>query len=799
MGGLGIVNVIDPSSAQDVATKNYVDTAAGSSTLAALTDVLLTTPGSGQVLEYNGTKWVNHSPAYSDLSGTPQLPITLTNASHKWLNSYDASTGLFTQTRPDYSDLTSTPTLAQTLANASHKWLNSYDATTGLFTQTQPAYTDLTGTPTLAQTKAAITSNWLRSYDASTGLFTASQPAYTDITGTPQLPVTKTAVTSNWLRSYDSTTGLFTASQPTYTDLTGTPTLAQTLANASHKWLNSYNATTGLFTQTQPAAADLSDGTIGSGVVVLATSPTLVTPILGVAAATSLTTSLITTPSTQLKLQETGDSLGSINFYLRNRSGSNGGILENPSVCLSDFGFQTSAIITNIAIDGSNNLTVTAAFASGASSLPSVGQKVTLSGLTTATFLNAQVVTIATISTIQFTATFSHALYVSAPDTGLAVAQINLRAEFRNDHVSTLNPNGEIQFLDPTTGTPWVTSGMGSTSLTGQLVVTNGDSGRLPSTITGRAFSANTAIALGSGSGRAYGVIGVARGSGDVAGDRAYGGWFYGNAQNQTSTEVGIHAEVTDTGGMPAEFYTAGTQMASIKGTGMSIGINANSQCRDTLQLLADAPRLYYGVGAAHHNFKISVQDSFSDTLEIDIGGGSQADPTADTYTTIAKFTSGLVSVIGGLSLTGLLSTYNNISTVSNGVPSEYATVDLTAQGATIATTTLYAVPASGAGQYRLSWDAKITTVAGTSTTLGPLTIVYTDPDGVAITLTAVAQISAGTIATSSSVNSTSTVLLGLPITLNCKASTNITYAFAYASNAAGVMKFNLHIKLEAL
>jgi hypothetical protein len=34
---------------------------------------------------------------------------------------------------------------------------------------------------------------------------------------------------------------------------------------------------------------------------------------------------------------------------------------------------------------------------------------------------------------------------------------------------------------------------------------------------------------------------------------------------------------------------------------------------------------------------------------------------------------------------------------------------------------------------------------------------------------------------------------------LNYKASTNITYAFAYASNAAAAMNYNLHIKLEAM
>ncbi len=126
------------------------------------------------------------------------------------------------------------------------------------------------------------------------------------------------------------------------------------------------------------------------------------------------------------------------------------------------------------------------------------------------------------------------------------------------------------------------------------------------------------------------------------------------------------------------------------------------------------------------------------------------------------------------------------------------ASVDLTAQAAAITTTTVYAVPASGAGQYRISWNAKVTTVDAVSSTLGALTIVYTDPDGVVQTITAPASIAAGTIATTSTGNLTTTVLLGLPLLLNCKASTNITYAMAYISNTPGQMIYNLHIKLDS-
>lgn len=132
-------------------------------------------------------------------------------------------------------------------------------------------------------------------------------------------------------------------------------------------------------------------------------------------------------------------------------------------------------------------------------------------------------------------------------------------------------------------------------------------------------------------------------------------------------------------------------------------------------------------------------------------------------------------------------------------VASGVAKVDLTAQTAAVGTTTLYAVPSTGAGQYRIAWDAKITTAAGTSSTLGPLTITYTDPDGVVLTITADAHGSAGADVTSLTANTTTTVLLGTPMLLNCKASTNIQYSFGYASNAANAMNYNLHIRLEAM
>src|SRR6185437_3343639 len=75
----------------------------------------------------------------------------------------------------------------------------------------------------------------------------------------------------------------------------------------------------------------------------------------------------------------------------------------------------------------------------------------------------------------------------------------------------------------------------------------------------------------------------------------------------------------------------------------------------------------------------------------------------------------------------GKLSIYGNISTVSNGVPTEYATVDSTINTANIGLTTAYAVPASGAGMYRVSGYVIVNRTATTSSTLPNLQIQWTD------------------------------------------------------------------------
>lgn len=186
-------------------------------------------------------------------------------------------------------------------------------------------------------------------------------------------------------------------------------------------------------------------------------------------------------------------------------------------------------------------------------------------------------------------------------------------------------------------------------------------------------------------------------------------------------------------------------------------------------------------------------------TITAGAAGGSPANHAGGSIVLTGGAGTGVAGHTGTLQTNTAFSVYNGINTVNNGIASEVASVKLTAQTAAVGTTTLYAVPA--AGLFRLCWSAKITTAATTgsaTSTLGALTIVYTDPDGVTVTLTCGAMTTAGAIATTSTTNTTAVALIGLPLTLNCAASTNVTYAFSYASNTANQMAYNLNLVLEA-
>lgn len=136
---------------------------------------------------------------------------------------------------------------------------------------------------------------------------------------------------------------------------------------------------------------------------------------------------------------------------------------------------------------------------------------------------------------------------------------------------------------------------------------------------------------------------------------------------------------------------------------------------------------------------------------------------------------------------------YNNISTVNNGIPAQYATISLTGQTAAITAVTIYLVPTGGTGMYRVSYVASITTAASTSSTLGGSTgfqIKYTDAiDSVVKTSTMVVNTTQNTTATSIS---------GVYCAY-CKQSTNLQYLIGYTSTGSTAMVYNLNATVESL
>lgn len=152
------------------------------------------------------------------------------------------------------------------------------------------------------------------------------------------------------------------------------------------------------------------------------------------------------------------------------------------------------------------------------------------------------------------------------------------------------------------------------------------------------------------------------------------------------------------------------------------------------------------------------------------------------------------------ISAGGLLNKYNNINTVSNGVPSELATVDSVTQSAAITATTIYTPAATG--MFRLSVYLQVTRAASTSSILGGATgvvITYTDGDGsVAQTDTVALRTTAGAIAVTSATNTTATNLNG-DLIIYAKTGVAIQYAIGYTSVGGTTMQFAAHLKVEAL
>ncbi len=141
---------------------------------------------------------------------------------------------------------------------------------------------------------------------------------------------------------------------------------------------------------------------------------------------------------------------------------------------------------------------------------------------------------------------------------------------------------------------------------------------------------------------------------------------------------------------------------------------------------------------------------------------------------------------------TGVVTKYAATTTVGQGIASQIANVDLTAQSAAITATNLTA-SAPRTGMYRIVWSATITT-AGTTSTLGGANgfqVLYTSPTDSVVKTTVPGN------SVTSAANTTGTAVGG-EIIVYAKTGTAIQYQYGYTSSGTA-MVYELHIRLEAL
>lgn len=165
--------------------------------------------------------------------------------------------------------------------------------------------------------------------------------------------------------------------------------------------------------------------------------------------------------------------------------------------------------------------------------------------------------------------------------------------------------------------------------------------------------------------------------------------------------------------------------------------------------------------------------------------------------------TSGTINITSASISFSKFTSYAGLTLAGNGLPATVGKVDLTAQVAAKAATTIYTPTTSG--MFKISIILQVTRAATTSSVLGGATgvvITYTEPDGsVAQTIVPLLVDQAGAVinpTTGNTGNTTTTSSQG-EATFYAKSGVAIRYAIGYTSVGATTMQYSFHAKLQAL
>lgn len=276
-----------------------------------------------------------------------------------------------------------------------------------------------------------------------------------------------------------------------------------------------------------------------------------------------------------------------------------------------------------------------------------------------------------------------------------------------------------------------------------------------------------------------------------------------------TITISGTNSKVTlpSTSGF---FQSGGNSFGGNTSIGLNDNFNLAFKTNNTTRLTIDNTGLSTFTGQVNNSSNLGFNipgngTFFNDGVlpqigNTDIGGFKIFE--ADNSSSIGLGTTGShqLDFMGQITMDSKITNYTGINTVSNGVPSEFATIDLNNQGAAISNTTAYTPVFSG--MYRISIYLQVTRAATTSSILGGETgvvITYNDADGnVEQSNTTALQSPTGTIVTTSATNTTATNLTGTMIVF-ARAGVAIKYAVGYTSVGGTSMQYSVHLKVEAM